>query len=304
MPAVLGFWLCLVGASVQQPRWQDPHLRAAEDYIRQKQLPKAAEILEIVVGVEPQCGPEVYLKLADLRQQLSQPDEALSVYQRGTAAYPSSAPLLTRLGQVLFRKDPINPGAGEVLQKAAAAAGNDAEAHFLYGQWACMSNLNELCTTELSKAVGLSPSNDNACMQSYTLIAMAEDKLSHAERAEEAFRKALVHNLKLNSPDPNSAFQYAQFLSRESRDADAAKLVDRILAFAPHYGPAHLERAKMFAETDANEQAAVEAELALRYAGDDKAQTHAAHVFLAKTYFALRKLDQAREHQEWVQANP
>jgi len=110
MPVLLGFWLCLVGASVQQPRWQDPHLRAAGNYIRQKQLSKAAEILEIVVGVEPQCGPEVYLKLADLRQQLSQQDELLGVYKRGIAAYPSSVPLLKRLGQALFRKDPINPG--------------------------------------------------------------------------------------------------------------------------------------------------------------------------------------------------
>jgi len=109
---LLGFWLCLAGASVQQPRWQDPHLRAAEDYIRQKELPKAAEILEIVVGVEPRCGPEVYLKLADLRQQLAQPDEAIRVYQRGTAAYPGSAPLLKRLGQVLFRRNPTDPGAG------------------------------------------------------------------------------------------------------------------------------------------------------------------------------------------------
>lgn len=303
MRVLLGFWLCFVGASVQ-PRWQDPHLRAAEDCIRQKQLSKAAEILEIVIGVEPQCGPEVYLKLADLRQQLAQPDEAIGVYQRGAAAYPGSALLLKRLGQVLFRRNPTDPEAGEAFKKAAAAAVDDAEGHFLTGQWACMNNLNELCATELNKAAALSPSNDNALMQSYTLIGMAEDKLNHAERAEEAFRKALAHNLKLSRPDPNSAFQYEQFLSWQSREADAAKLVDRILAFAPHYAPAHLERAKMFAEKGDNEQAAAEAEVALSYAGDDKPQIHAAHVFLAKTYFALRKLEQAREHQEWVQANP
>ena len=303
MLVLLAFWLWLMGASAQQ-RWQDPHLRAAEDYIRQKQLSKAVEVLDIVVSVEPQCGPEVYLKLADLRQQLGQPDEATRVYQRGTAAYPVSVALLKRLGQVLFRKDPTSPGAGELFQRAAAAKGDDAEAHFLYGQWACMSNLNELCATELSKAAALSPSNDDALMQSYTLIGLAEDKLNHPDRAEAAFRKALAHNLKLSSPDPNSALQYAQFLSGQSRETDAAKLVDRILAFAPNFGPAHLERAKTFAERGDNEQAAAEAELALRYAGDDKAQIHAAHVFLAKTYFALRKLDQAREHQEWVQANP
>jgi Flp pilus assembly protein TadD len=301
---LLAFYLCLTGAGVQQPRWQDPHLRAAEDYIRQKQLPKAAEILEIVIGVEPRCGPEVYLKLGDLRQQLAQPDEAILVYQRGAAAYPGSALLLKRLGHVLFRRNPTDPAAGEALKKAAAAAGDDAEAHFLYGQWACMSNLNELCARELNKAATLSPSNDNALMQSYTLIGMAEDKLNHTERAEEAFRKALEHNLKLSRPDPNSALEYAQFLSRQSREADAAELVVRILAFAPYFGPAHLERAKMLAQRDDNEQAAVEAELALKYAGDDKAQLHPAHVFLAKTYFALNKLDQARQHQEWIQANP
>src|ERR1700682_910091 len=150
MRVLSGLWLCLVAASVQ-PRWQAPHLRAAEDYIRQKQLSKAAEILEIVVGVEPQCGPEVYLKLADLRQQLAQPDDALRVYRRGTAAYPGSALLLKRLGQVLFGRNPTDPDAGEAFKKVAAAAGNDAEAHFLYGQWACMSNLNELCATELNK---------------------------------------------------------------------------------------------------------------------------------------------------------
>ena len=183
MRVLLGLWLCLAGASAQQPRWEDPHLRAAEDYIRQKQLSKAAEILEVVAGTEPQCGPEVYLKLADLRQQLGQPDEATRIYQRGTAAYPGSVALLKRLGQVLFRKDPTSPGAGELFQRAAAAKGDDAEAHFLYGQWACMSNLNELCATELSKAAALSPSNDNALMLSYTLIGMAKDKLNHADRA-------------------------------------------------------------------------------------------------------------------------
>ena len=49
-----------------------------------------------------------------------------------------------------------------------------------------MSNLNELCATELSKAAVLSPSNDNALMQSYTLIGLAEDKLNHPDRAEAA----------------------------------------------------------------------------------------------------------------------
>ena len=42
-----------------------------------------------------------------------------------------------------------------------------------------------MCATELNKAAALSPSNDNALMQSYTLIGMAEDKLNHAARAED-----------------------------------------------------------------------------------------------------------------------
>lgn len=303
MPVLWGAWLlCLLAVDGQQPRWQDPHLRAAEDYIRQKDLPKAAEILEIVTGAEPRCGPEVYLKLADIRRQLAQPDEAIRVYQRGAAAYPGSAPLLMRLGRALFQKSLTDPGAGEAFKKAAAIAGDDAEAHFSYGEWACMANLNEVCIAELNRAAALSPSNDMALMQSYTMIGMAEDKLSRAERAEEAYRKALAHNLKLSRPNPDSALQHAQFLSGQSRQADAAGLIDRILAFAPQFGPAHLERAKISAERGDNERAAAEAELALNYAGNDKAQLRAAHIFLAKTYFALHRLDQAREHQRWVQA--
>ena len=53
MRALLGLWLCLLSASGQQLRWQDPHLRAADDYIRWNQLPKAVEVLETVIDVEP-----------------------------------------------------------------------------------------------------------------------------------------------------------------------------------------------------------------------------------------------------------
>src|SRR5450756_1281174 len=41
MRVLLGLWLCLVSLPGQGSRWQDPHLRAAEDYVRQKQLPRA-----------------------------------------------------------------------------------------------------------------------------------------------------------------------------------------------------------------------------------------------------------------------
>ncbi len=299
MTVLLALWIALAG---QPQRWEDPHLRAAADYVEQKNFAKAAEILQAVIDAEPQCRPQAYVELAKVRLQLGGPAQAIGVYEQGLKAHPDSAELLKRYGQLLFRKNRIEPRAGELFGKAAKAAPNDAEAHYLYGEWSCMNNLEETCIAELARAAALPESNGQAKMQIYTLTAIAEDKLNRADRADAAFRKALAFNLSLEQPNPVAMFEYVKFLAKESRDAEAQKLIADLLKLAPQFGPAHLERAKYFGQQDQHEKAAESAELALRYAGDDRAQQRAAHVFLARTYYALGREDQAKVHQAWVQA--
>ena len=49
-------------------------------------------------------------------------------------------------------------------------------------------------------------------------------------------------NRKLRNPNPSAELEYAMFLTRQSRQVEAQKLLEEILKFAPGFGPAYLER--------------------------------------------------------------
>lgn len=290
------------GAAAQAPpRWEDPHLRAADDYILRKDLRKAADVLQTVLDLEPGCRIETYLKLAALYLQLGDEPRARATLEQGLKAYPDSPELMKRLGQLLVRAGAPDRRTGELLARAVKANAGDAETHYLFGQWACLNNLDEVCIAELTQAAALPASGAQAKMQSYTLIAMAEDRLNHPHRAEAAFLKALDYNLALAPPNPDSLFEYVKFLVKEARDAAAQQLIARLLKLAPRYGPAHLERAKYLSQRGDLGRAAEAAELALDCAGGDRTQQRAAHVFLAKTYHALGRPEQAKAHEAAVQ---
>jgi len=315
---------------------QDPNLLAAEDYLRQNNYTKAVEAVELSISLEPRCDPEAYVMLATARLNLGEKKKAIEACEQGLDTYPKSARLqryyvsllrvaagkeetkakleqcLTRqpnsavylkaFGELLMEENPTGQRAEELLAAAAKAAPSDAEAHYLYGKLACVNNNEELCIAELSKAHALAPGDYEAGMQIYTMIGIAEDNLNRPAEAEAAFQKALKFNEKLASPSPYAAFQYAVFLANRRRDVDAQRLVDDVLKSAPTYGPAHFERAKFLAKQRNMEQAATEAELALKYAGNDKTQLRTLHAFLAKTCSALGRLEEAKVHRDWVEA--
>jgi len=314
---------------------QDPNVLAGEDYIKQNNFAKAIEALELAISMEPRCDPETYVMLATSRLNLGEKKKAIEACEQGLDFYPKSVRLqeyyvsllrvaagkeetkakleqnlarqpystvyLKTLGGLLMEESPTGRRAEELLVAAAKGAPNDAEAHYLYGKLACVNNNEELCIAELSKADALAPGNYEAGMQIYTMIGIAEDNLNRPAEAETAFQKALKFNQMLKSPGPYAAFQYAVFLAKRRRDVDAQRLVDDVLKLAPTYGPAHFERAKFLAKQRNMEQAATEAELALKYAGNDKTQLRALHAFLAKTYFALGRSEDAKVHQEWLE---
>lgn len=293
-----------LGAMAQRPaNWEDRQLRSAEDYIRQKDLRKAAQVLQTIIDVEPACHTEVYVKLARVRLELGDDQQGLRIAERGLEANPKAPELLKLLGQILFRKDPSERRSGDLFHDAVEVDPTDAEAHYLYGEWACTNNLEELCLEELNRAAALPTSGDQAKMQIYTFIAMAENRLNHTSRADAAFRKALEFNWSLRSPSPDSLFEYIKFLVTESRDAEAQALITKLLRLAPRYGPAYLERAKHLSQLGQLERAAKDAETALQYAGDDKPQQRAAHIFLAKTYHALGREQQAKAHVASLRPN-
>lgn len=284
------------------PETRDANLQTARAYIAQGKFANAAERLDLALAANPNGGSELYLTLIDCRLKLDQKEKALEVAERGIEHYPASAPLLKAAGSLILQENSSSVRAGELLERATKAMPQDPGAHYAYGLWALMNHREEVAIAAERRALALSPTDDLR-VQALTFIGLAEDALKRPQRAEAAFRDALAANLKLPNPNPGSALEFAMFLTRQSRQGEAQKVLDKILKFAPRFGPAHLERAKYLFAQGSVESALAEAKIALDQAGSDPKSLRAAHAFLARTYFALGRMDEAQEQQSWIESH-
>lgn len=311
----------------------NPNLLAAENYLRQHNYAKAVEALELLVGVEPRSDERVYVLLVTTHLQAGDSGKALAACRQALVIHPASRRLeelyltalppteaKTRLaeqiktndsptprkalGRLLLRENPRDPQIEQLLSGAVRARPRDAEARYLYGQWACLNNRFDACLTELNKALALAPDNNEARMQIHTLIGMAEEQRGRVAPAGVAFAEALRVNRRLSPPDPPAAFEYAKFLLNHARDEEAQRVVEQILAWSPNFGPARFERAKFLAKKGQLNEAAREAEAALRAPGTNPTRLRAVHAFLAKTYFALGRESETRKHEQIIQTPP
>ncbi len=298
-------WILLLWPALAQDSLgsRGAYLAAARAYIAQGNLAKAAESLDLVLDADPDAGSEPYLTLIDCRLRLDQKEKALEAAERGVKRYPASGPLLKAAGALILQERTSSERAGELLERATKAMPQDPGAHYAYGLWALMNHREEIAIAAESRALALSPADDFMKVQAQTFIGLGEDALKRPQRAEAAFRAALAENRKLPNPNPSAALEFAMFLTRQSRQGEAQKLLDEILKFAPGFGPAHLERAKYLSAQGDLESALAEAKIALDQAGSDPKSLRAAHAFLARTCFALGRMDEAEVHQSWIESH-
>ncbi len=300
----MAIWILLLWPVLAQDSLNSrgAYLRAAQDYIAQGNLAKAAESLDLALDADPDAGSEPYLTLIDCRLKLDQKDKALEAAERGIKRYPGSGPLLKAAGAMILQQNSSSERAGELLERASKAMPRDPGAHYVYGLWALMNHHEEIAIAAEERALALSPADDLK-VQALTFIGLGEDALKRPRRAEEAFRAALATNRKLPNPNPGAALEFAMFLSRQSRQGEAQTLINEILKFAPGFGPAHLERAKYLSAKGDLESALAEGKIALDQAGSDPKSLRAAHAFLATTCFALGRMDEAAVHQSWIESH-
>jgi tetratricopeptide (TPR) repeat protein len=255
-----------------------------------------------MLAANPDVGSEPYQTLIDCRLKLDQKEKALEAAERGVKRYPASGPLLKAAGTLILQENSSSDRAGELLERAAKALPQDPGAHYAYGLWALMNHREEIAIAAERRALALSPADDLK-VQALIFIGLGEDALKRTQRAEAAFRDALAANRKLRNPNPGAELEYAMFLTRQSRQGEAQKLLEEILKFAPGFGPAHMERAKyLFVQGDM-ESALAEGKIALEQAGSDLKSLRAAHAFLARTCFALGRMDEAAVHQSWIESH-
>jgi tetratricopeptide (TPR) repeat protein len=300
----MAIWILLLWPALAQNSLnsRDAYLRAAQAYIAQGNLAKAAESLDLALDADPDAGSEPYLTLIDCRLKLDQKEKALEAAERGVKRYPASGPLLKAAGAMILQQNSSSERAGELLERASKAMPGDPGAHYVYGLWALMNHHEEIAIAAEEKALALSPADDLK-VQALTFIGLGEDALKRPQRAEEAFRAALATNRKLPNPNPGAALEFAMFLTRQSRQGEAQTLINEILKFAPGFGPAHLERARYLSANGDLESALAEGKIALDQAGSDPKSLRAAHAFLARTCFALGRMDEAAVHQSWIESH-
>ncbi len=136
-----------------------------------------------------------------------------------------------------------------------------------------------------------------------TLLAITYTATHETAKAELEYQKAIELDRKLTPFEPVVFMQYAKFLDFVQRADESQKVIAELLRRAPAYGQAHLGRAQFLSDHDKFEEALAEGELALKYAGPSLEDQREAHMFLAKTYHALGREDEAKPHQEWVKAH-
>lgn len=319
--------------------FKDPNLLAAEDYLKKGNYQKAADAAELALSLDPKIDPDAYLIMAVARVNLHQYPQAVETLENGLQLFPNAmrlqqhyVALLQRvklpsqdarqklekqlqispssrifqkaLGEVLMKENSLSKQAGQLLAGVAQASPRDPEARYLYGQWLCANNKSSQCLTEMQQALEFTPSaNAAARMQILLTLAGAEKQLNHPTRAESAYRSALEINRRQPSPNPAVTYLYVKFLLDHSREEETRLLVEEILHQAPNFGPARLQQARFLSKGGKLDEALTEGLEALKDPNNDPDDLRAIHAFLAKTYFALGKIEEAKVHQEWLKAN-
>lgn len=320
-------------------RASDPNVLAAEDHLRKGEYQKALEALDLAARMHPKQDAEIYVMMAVCRMNLDDGRGALEACEQGflalpgnsriesycsalmpevlsgdelrerlTAALahnPDSGSLQKALGRALLDVRSDDPRTEQLLAGARKLLPRDAEAHFLYGKWACVHQKEAECVQALTTSLSLTkPGNYAAAVLVNGMIGVAQDRLDHPRAATLAFERALAAYEKLNPPVPEVPYQYVRFLITRSQHADAQRVNAVILRRNPQFAAAHLEKAQFLFRASRIQPALDEANLALKYSPPDKTQLRAIHSFLVKAYAAMSRPDDARVHQRWVEENP
>jgi tetratricopeptide (TPR) repeat protein len=293
-----------------QPRSGDGHAALGALLLQQGRQEEARQELRRAVEIDPELS-EAQRLLNEVLPRAGQTDVAqVDVAPPQATPTPNPPPdsespaqMMARAAQLLSR-DPVGLQAQiePLVRKAASARPLDPEAHYLYGQWACLNGRHDVSIRELNKALELTRNNDRARMLAHAYLALTYAGSREASKADLEYRQALELDRKLAVFEPLVFLDYVKFLESEDRELESQKLVAELLRRAPQFGPAHLERAQFLYAQDKLEDALAEGRTALTYAGQDAQVQRRAHIFLAKVCHGLGRKQEASLHQAWITA--
>jgi tetratricopeptide (TPR) repeat protein len=265
-------------------------LRASTQALDRGDWVEAERRLEPLATSRADCGG-VVLGLARLRAARGERAEAERLFARATTLLPDDAPahalfaryLLSR-GQPARAEDltakalSLNPdcpealvvkgrilsmrgemrGAKDALEKAVRLDPENAEAQYRLGIWFFGLRLSADAAARFEKAATLRPVDALAL----DYLALSLEDLGEAERAEDAYRRALTVN-EGTFFDSLLDYNYGRFLLKQMRLEESRPYLDRAIALMPEHRGVHYEQAKLRMALGDSQAAREEAERAL-----------------------------------------
>jgi predicted Zn-dependent protease len=235
---------------------------------------------------------------------MKRPTDAEQILRKGLSAHPADPVLELFLGELLMDVQSYSLEAGQLLEKSVRTAPRDPEARHSYARWAHMNFRERTCVAQEKAALLLPGLDDDTVLKMNTLLGICSGRVGDAAVARAAFRRANAINLRQQTYDPATAWQYVEFLRRFGEDAEGQSIAGEILERVPGFGLARLERAKYFDRVGQPDKAAEAAQLALQSAGNDLDVERAAHGILARSFTALGDTVNAAREQAWIDAHP
>jgi len=343
IPKLSQFWcsaacvvLTLAGPAQAAECRLAPDLERARRMIKAGLNQNAVDVLQRVEAVSPKCDPDQYLLLAAAWSNLKLAPRALDAAERGTQAFPAFLPMseyyvallatsatpaeaLPRLeralkrapdrtryqkalGKALLELSPESARAGALLSDVVLKAPKDVEARCLYAQWLVSARREEEALRQLAIALPETERGTIVQVSIYRLRASAEEGLNRFDAARESLLKAVELNRRSATPTPYPQWELAQFFVRRADDEAARTALDQLLAESPSFGPARFALARILARSGELLRAIAEAHVALERA-PRVAEQKPIRAFLSKTCHAAGLEQEARVHEEWIQAH-
>lgn len=235
-----------------------------------------------------------------LLARLSSRDQAVQSLERALAISPQSVVYKKELGRTLLSRDPESARAGDLLSAVVNAAPFDAAARCLYAEWLFSAHRTQEAQEQVRFALAHLPRNASEQIDVYRTEASFAEEAGDAARARIAYRKAIGLNRSLAKPAVLAEWEFAQFLMRQSEDAEASGVLINLLKRRPEFGPAHFALAGIRARAGDYQEAFQEASAALQ-CKPPLTEQRKIHVFLSKTYHLAGREDEARVQEGWVE---
>jgi tetratricopeptide (TPR) repeat protein len=241
------------------------HALFAQYWLSRGQPARADYQSSLALSRDPEC-PEALVAVARIKTMRGRPQEAYLALAKAARLDPSSAEAQYRLGVLLFRR-----------------------------------KLHAEAVPHLEKAVERRPTHALAL----DYLALTYEALGQAERADEAYQKALRVNREGPFFDAFLHYNYGRFLLKERRLAESRSHLDRAVALLPYSRGVHYERGKLSLAEGDYESAREEGEQALSLRDPEGFVLDLqVYYLLATVYARLGKTDLARKYADLARTTP